>query len=67
MDTEIIVAIIAAGGVVLAAIITGIFNLLKKDSSSPNGTNVRQSQKGKNNTQIGIQNTYKDEDKKDNE
>ncbi len=67
MDTEIIVAIITAGGAVLVAVIAGIFNLINKDSGSSNSTNIRQSQKGKNNTQIGIQNNYTKEDKKDNE
>ena len=63
MENEILVAIIAAGGVVLAAIIAGVFNLLKKDSASSNGTNIHQSQKGRNSTQIGVQNIYDKEDR----
>ncbi|MGN0469044.1 MAG: hypothetical protein ACI4GY_09995 [Acutalibacteraceae bacterium] len=56
MDTEIIVAIIGASGAVLAAVITGIFKVLKKDKARQ--IKINQKQSGKNNTQIGIQNNY---------
>ena len=58
MEIEIVVAIIAAVGGVMAAAITGILNLLKKESDSASSIHIRQSQKGKNNKQIGIQNNY---------
>ena len=67
MNNEIIVAIIAAIGVVVAAVVTGIFSLIKKDASTSSTYNIKQSQKGKDNTQIGIQNNYKNNNEKENE
>lgn len=58
METEIIVAIIGASGVVLAAIITGVFTVIKKEKTSK--IKINQKLRGKNNTQIGIQNYYGD-------
>lgn len=57
MSEGIIIAIIGAVGVALAAIITGLFSLLKKENINKKTTI---NQKGKNNTQIGIQNNYKE-------
>lgn len=54
MTEGIIIAIIGAAGVVLAAIIS----LFKKSSGSGKNIKIEQRQKGKNNTQIGIQNNY---------
>ena len=56
MEIEIIVAIIGASAVVIGALITGMFPLLKKDKT--NETKIKQKQKGNANTQIGIQHNY---------
>lgn len=52
MDTEIIVAIIGAGGAIVAAII-GIWH--KKGKSSNKEIFIKQKASGENNSQIGIQ------------
>lgn len=67
VEKEVLVAIIGAAAVVLAAIISGLFNLNKNDDTKRKTIKIRQKQKGKGNTQIGIQNNYvgKDEDKDD--
>lgn len=67
MEKEVLVAIIGAGAVVLAAIISGLFGLNKKDDTKSKIIKIEQKQKGKGNTQIGIQNNCarKDEDKDD--
>lgn len=54
MSENYVIALIGAGGVVLAALVTGIFTLIKKGNASI----IRQRTIGKNNTQIGIQNIY---------
>jgi len=67
MKTEIVVALIGAGGVVLAAVIGGIFALLKKDGSVKE-TKINQKQGiGNQGTQIGIQNNYNKQGDEDNE
>lgn len=58
MESEVIVAIIGAVAVVVAAIITGIFTMRKTNKNSKSGEQITQKQKGKNNTQIGVQNNY---------
>lgn len=58
MELEIIVAIIGAAAIVIAAIITGFFTIIKARESSKSGKQNSQRQKGKNNTQIGVQNNY---------
>lgn len=58
MTEGIIIAIIGAAGAVLAAVITGIFSASKRGEKSIRTTTIRQRQKGKNNTQIGIQNNF---------
>ena len=65
MDVEIIVAIIGAIGVIGAAIITAISSLLK-NNEEVDGKNVKikQKLKGKNNTQIAIQNSFVNEGEK---
>ena len=59
-DTTIKVAIIGACGTVLAAIIAGIFNLFNKKSKAKENSTyiVNQTATDQNNTQIGIQNNY---------
>lgn len=59
MSEGIIIAIIGAIGVILSAIIAGVFSLLKKNNSKDKIV-VEQKQKGNNNTQIGVQNNYKE-------
>lgn len=56
MSDGIIIAIIGVIGSIVAAIITGIFGLLKRNPRTTGGTNIIQ--KGRCNTQIGIQNNY---------
>lgn len=59
MNTEIIVAIIGASGVVIAALIAGIFSLISKEKNKKSSNiKLKQKQSGRNNTQIGIQNNY---------
>lgn len=60
MEKEIIVAIISASGVVLAALIAGVFSLVKRNKENENtNINIKQKQtlfnKG---NQVGIQNNY---------
>lgn len=55
MSENIIVALIGAGAVIIAAIITLIGNLKKKNVSEKR-TKIKQSAKGNSNVQIGIQN-----------
>ena len=60
MEKEIIVAIISASGVVLAALIAGVFSLVKRSKENKNtNINIKQKQtlfnKG---NQVGIQNNY---------
>ena len=63
MSEAIIIAIISASGVVLAALIGGIFSVVKNKKDSKSNTQIRQKQKGKYNTQVGIQNNYEGGDK----
>ena len=63
MSEGIIIAIIGAAGVVLAALIGGVFSVVKNNKDSKNNTKIRQKQKGKFNTQVGIQNNYESGDK----
>ncbi len=60
MDKEIVVAIIGTAAVILGTVITGIFSLASKPKQSQNSNNVevKQTQNGQNNTQIGVQNNY---------
>lgn len=55
LDSAVQAAIITTVGAILCAIIAGFFDLKKKGNSS-NDINIKQ--KGKNNTQIGIQNNF---------
>ena len=64
LDSAVQAAIITTVGAILCAIIAGIFGLKKKGNSS-NNTNIKQKQKGKNNTQIGVQNNYGSDGKTD--
>lgn len=57
MTEGIVIALIGAIGAVLAAVIAGVFSLLKK-GKLPNSTKIKQKQNGKSNMQIGIQNNY---------
>lgn len=61
MDTEIVVAIIGAGAVIISALIAGVFSLAKQKSRK-NTVNkeIKQNQTGTNNIQIGIQNNFKE-------
>ena len=62
MDKEILVAIISASAVVLAALIAGVFSLVKrgKENKSTN-ISIKQKQTFFNKgDQIGIQNNYGD-------
>jgi hypothetical protein len=61
-----IIAIIGASGVVLAAIITGVFSLIKQSQANKSDKKVKihQSARGNNNTQIGIQKNIKKGDAK---
>lgn len=61
MSTEVVVAIIAGTATVLAAIITGIFELLKKNKGK--NIKIKQKQKGSNNIQIGLINREEKGDK----
>ena len=63
LDPAVQAAIITSVGAILCAIIAGLFASNKKKKSS-NSTNIRQKQKGKNNTQIGVQNNYNGGDSK---
>ncbi len=56
MSEDIIVAIISATAVIAAAVIAGVFSLKKRDGKPDRGTSIQQTQKGDNNTQIGVQN-----------
>ena len=47
MSEGIVIAIIGAIGIILSAIIAGVFSLLKKDSNSKDKTVIEQKQKGK--------------------
>ena len=62
----VIIAIIGACGAVLAAVIAGVFGLIKQSKSNnfDKKVKIRQSAKGSNNTQIGIQNIAKADDAK---
>ena len=64
LDSAVQAAIITTFGPILSAIIAGILALKKKGNSS-NKTNIKQKQKGKYNTQIGIQNNYGSDGKAD--
>lgn len=55
LETELQVALISGGAVVVAAIITGIFSLLKRENSN-SSVSIKQSSSGSKNTFIGIQN-----------
>ncbi len=63
MSEAIIIAIISASGFVLAALIGGIFSVVKNNKDSKSNIKIRQKQKGKYNTQVGIQNNYGSGDK----
>ena len=64
LDVEIKVAIISAGGAILAAAFNGLFSLLtKRKGSDTKSTSVNQKTKGNNNTVIGIQNDIRNKDK----
>ena len=52
MSTELLVAIIAGSTTVLATIIKGIFEFIKK--SKDKNIKIKQNQKGSNNIQIGL-------------
>lgn len=56
MRENIIVALIGAGAVIIAAIVSLLGNLSKKKSLSGEKTIIKQSVKGNSNVQIGIQN-----------
>lgn len=58
MNAEIIAAIITASAAVVAAIIAGCFSLIRKKKANDSEINITQTQSGKNNTQIGIQNNH---------
>ena len=64
-EATVKVAIIGLCSAVLVAIITGAFSLSgKKGNSQKSSTyTVNQSATGQNNTQIGVQNNFKEEDK----
>ena len=64
LDSAVQAAIITTVGAILCAIIAGVFGL-KKNGDSSNSTNIKQNQKGKNNTQIGVQNNYESGGKTD--
>ena len=60
MEKEIIVAIISASAVVVAALIAGVFSLVKK-SNENQSSNLKIKQRqgiGNKGNQIGIQNNY---------
>ena len=56
MTEGIIIAIIGAGGAIVAALIAGIFTVIKSSKESKSSVKIKQ--KGRNNTQIGQQNNY---------
>ncbi len=56
MTEGIIIAIIGAGGAIVAALIAGIFTLLKNNKDSKSSVKIKQ--KGRNSTNIGQQNNY---------
>ena len=60
MEKEIIVAIISASGVVLAALIAGVFSLVKRSKENENtNINIKQKQTLFNEgNQVGIKNNY---------
>lgn len=66
LEIEIKVAIISACGLVLVAIVNGIFSLLgspkRKNKEETKTTNVTQTTTGNNNTVIGIQNNVTERD-----
>ena len=61
LDPAVQAAVITGVCGVLGTIVAGVFTLLKKGNNSKSGINIKQTQKGKNNTQIGIQNNYGNE------
>lgn len=64
-DSTVKGAIIGLCSAVLVAIITGVFSLLgeKSDSKKSSTYTVNQTATDQNNTQIGIQNNFKKDDK----
>ena len=66
LEIEMQVALVGACGIIVVAVINGVFLLLSKKKNS-NGcstatTSINQNTKGRNNTIIGIQNNTKEKD-----
>lgn len=66
LEIEMQVALVSACGIIVVAVINGVFLLLSKNKNS-NGcntttTSINQNTKGRNNTIIGIQNNTKEKD-----
>ena len=59
MSENVLIALISAGGVIVAAIIALIGNMIKRNRGSKK-TIIRQKAKGNSNIQIGIQNGLND-------
>lgn len=64
MSEGIIIAIIGSAGVVLAAIIGGIFAVINRNKDTESTTRLKLIQKGNNNFQIGQQRNDTNGDKK---
>lgn len=64
MTEGVIIALIGAGGAIVAALIGGIFAIIKNGKKSSGSTSIKQKQKGNNNIQIGQQNYYSDKENK---
>lgn len=64
MTEGIIVALIGAGGAIVAALIGGIFVILKNGKKANENISIKQKQRGSNNIQIGQQNYYNDKENK---
>ena len=67
LEIEIKVAIISASGLLLVAVVNGIFSLLgvkqKKYEQDAKTNTITQTTTGNNNTVIGIQNNIKEREK----
>ena len=64
MTEGVIIALIGAGGTIVAALIGGIFVVIKNGKKANGSTSIKQKQKGNNNIQIGQQNYYSDKGNK---
>lgn len=66
MEKEIIIAIISGSAVILAAVITGVLQLINnRNKKASESISINQKSTGNNTNQIGIINNSKDGDEND--